>query len=229
MDIREYNFDFNELTLDLPGLKAILGYPESPLPAPFDDYLREALDFASQQTDIKACSRIIRDVRPEPSNGRMVADGRSFQVGKTVLKELRNSEALLFFVCTAGKAISDKSTAMLIGEDPAKGYIYDQVGIFLTEAAGDRMHQLIRKELPPGQTTTNRYSPGYCHWDVSDQHTLFTLFPPSPCGVTLTPSALMNPVKSISGVIGIGKEVSYRDYPCALCQSLNCIYRRVKP
>jgi cobalamin-dependent methionine synthase I len=116
-----------------------------------------------------------------------------------------------------------------MGEDPAKGYIYDQVGIFLTEAAGDRMQQLIRKELPPDKTTTNRYSPGYCHWNVSDQHHLFSLFPPAPCGVTLTHSALMNPVKSISGVIGIGKEVSYRDYPCALCQSLNCIYRRVKP
>jgi len=229
MAIREYNFDFKELTLDLPGLQAILGYPESPLPAPFDDYLREALNFASQLTDIKACLRIIDDVHFEPSNGRMVADGRAFLVGKTVLKELRNSEELLFFVCTAGKAISEKSALLLMGEDPAKGYIYDQVGIFLTEAAGNQMQQLIRKEIPPGQTTTNRYSPGYCHWDLSDQHHLFALFPPAPCGVTLTPSALMNPVKSISGVIGIGKEVSYRDYPCALCQSLLCIYRRVKP
>jgi len=229
MVVREYNFEFKELTLDLPGLKAILGYPESPLPAPFDDYLLEALDFASQLTDIKACSRIIEDIRFDSSNGCMVADGRAFLVGKTVLKELRNSEELLFFVCTAGKAISEKSALLLMGEDPAKGYIYDQVGIFLTEAVGDGMQQLIRKELPPGQTTTNRYSPGYCHWDVSDQHHLFALFPPAPCGVKLTPSALMNPVKSISGVIGIGKEVSYRDYPCALCSSMNCIYRKVRP
>ncbi len=229
MDIREYNFDFKELTLDLQSLQAILGYPESPLPAPFDEYLHEALDFASQLTDIKACSRIIDDIRFEPSKGRMVADGRAFLVGKTVLKELRNSVELLFFVCTAGKAISEKSVLLLMGEDPAKGYIYDQVGIFLTEAVGNRMQQLIRKELSPGQTTTNRYSHGYCQWDLSDQHHLLALFPPAPCGVTLTPSALMNPVKSISGVIGIGKEVSYRDYPCALCLSLNCIYRRVKP
>ncbi|MCX6220560.1 MAG: methionine synthase [Bacteroidia bacterium] len=229
MAIKKYNFDFKELTLDLPGLQAILGYPESPLPAPFDDYLLEALDFASQLTDIKACSRIIEDFQFEPSKGRLVADGRAFLVGKTVLKELRNSEELLFFVCTAGKAISEKSALLLMGDDPAKGYIYDQVGIFLTEAAGDRMQQLIQEELRPGQKATNRYSPGYCHWDVSDQHHLFALFPLAPCGVTLTHSALMNPVKSISGVIGIGKEVSYRDYPCALCLSLNCIYRRVKP
>ena len=211
MVIKEYNFELEELELDLPGLQAILGYPESPLPAPFDDYLLEALDFASQLTDIKACSRIIDDVHFEPSNGRMVVDGRAFLAGKTVLKELRNSEELLFFVCTAGKSISEKSALLLKGDDPAKGYIYDQVGIFLTEAAGDRMQQLIRQELHPDQTTTNRYSPGYCHWDVADQRHLFALFPPAPCGVTLTPSALMKPVKSISGVIGIGKEVRYRD------------------
>ncbi len=229
MNIREYNFDFKDLTLDLPGLRTIMGYPESLLPSPFDDYLLEALDVASQLTDIKACFRSIKDVQFMPSNGCMVVGGRFFMVGKTILKELRNSESLLFFVCTAGKTISEKSALMLMGENPAKGYIYDQVGTFLTEAAGDRMLQLIRNELPAGQMTTNRYSPGYCHWDVTDQHALFALFPPAPCGITLTPSALMNPVKSISGVIGIGKEVIYRDYPCALCLSLNCIYRRVKP
>ena len=229
MVVSEYNFDFKELTLDLPGLRAILGYPDSQLPAPFDDYLLEALEFASQLTDIKSSFRIIDDIKLEPSSGRLVASGATFQVGKTVLKELRNSERLLFFVCSAGKTISDKATTLLMGEDPAKGYIYDQVGIFLVEAVGDRMNQLVREMLPPDQTITNRYSPGYCQWGLSDQHTLFALFPPAPCGVTLTPSALMNPIKSISGVIGIGEKVGYREYPCALCQSLNCIYRRVKP
>jgi len=63
MVVREYNFEFKELTLDLPGLQAIFGYPESPLPAPFDGYLLEALDFASQLTDIKASSRIIENIR----------------------------------------------------------------------------------------------------------------------------------------------------------------------
>ena len=108
------------MTLDLPGLQAILGYPESPLPAPFDDYLLEALDFASQLTDIKACSRIIEDIRFEPSNGRIMADGRAFLVGKTVLKELRNSEELLF-LSVNGKSISEKSARLLKGRTLPKG------------------------------------------------------------------------------------------------------------
>ena len=228
MTIKEYTFSYKDLSIDLAGIHTALGYPGSPLPAPFDSYLEEVLDFASRLTEIRAICRIIDPVQLEPSKGSIHADGRSFLVGKTVCKELRNSEKLLFFVCTAGKSISDQSAKLLKGDDPAKGYIYDQVGTFLTEAAGDRMQQLVQEELVDrDERITNRYSPGYCRWDVADQHLLFSLFPPAPCGVTLTPSALMHPVKSISGVIGIGKEVTYRDYPCALCQSLNCIYRKV--
>ena len=227
MVLREFSYQFDDLTVDLKGIHALLGYAGLPLPAPFDEHLEEALAFARQLTDIRAVCRKVEDIRLEPSAGRIVADGRTFSVGKTVCKELKNAEELLFFVCTAGKSISDRSKLLIQGEDPARGYIYDQVGIFITEAAGDRMMQSIREELPAGMKTTNRYSPGYCHWAVSDQHLLFSLFPSAPCGVTLTESALMNPIKSISGVIGLGKAVSYRDYPCTLCLSLNCIYRKI--
>ncbi|MCK7538940.1 MAG: hypothetical protein MZV63_52410 [Marinilabiliales bacterium] len=46
---------------------------------------------------------------------------------------------------------------------------------------------------------TNRFSPGYCGWDVAEQHKLFSFFKDNFCGITLTESALMNPVKSVSG------------------------------
>lgn len=227
MEIKECKFNYSDLSVDLQNLQSILGYPGSPLPAPFDEYLEEALEFASHLTDIRAAWRIVEDIQMQPSAGRIIAGGQTFQLGKTVCKELRNSEKLLFFVCTAGKSISEMSAALLKGDDPAKGYIYDQVAIFVAEAVGNRLQLLVREELPAGKLITNSYSPGYCHWDVADQHRLFALFPPAPCGVTLTDSALMNPVKSISGVIGIGKSVSYREYPCALCLSVNCIYRKL--
>ncbi len=226
MSITEYHFRYKDLLLDLQSLKAVLGYPGQPLPAPFDYYLEEALDFASGLEDIKAVTRWVESIEIEPSIGIILAAGQTFELGKTLCKELRNSEQLLFFVCTAGKTISDRSKELLAGEDPAKGYILDQVGIFLTEAVGNRMQQFIKEALTDGRKLTNRYSPGYCHWDVADQRKLFSLFPSAPCGVTLTSSLLMNPVKSISGVIGIGKSVGYRDYPCALCLSNHCIYRK---
>lgn len=225
---REYLFSYADLTLDLASIHAVLGYPGSALPAPFDSYLEEALGLASQLTDIRAAIRIFETIGLDPSKGRIEVDGKAFPVGKTIGHELKGSEKLLFFVCTAGPSIGEMSAALLKGEDPAKGYVFDQVGSYLAEAAGDRMQQMVQNELLlPGERITNRYSPGYCHWDVAGQHQLFALFPPAPAGVTLTPSALMQPVKSISGVIGIGQSVGYRDYPCALCRSVDCIYRKI--
>jgi len=226
MSTTEYHFQYTDLSLDHQNLQAILGYPGEPLPAPFDGYLKEALVFASKLEDIQAVCRLVGPIQMEPSKGIMVADGQIFNIGKTLCKELKHAEELLFFVCTAGKTISEKAAELLMGEDPAKGYILDQVGIFLTEAAGNRMQQLVREELTSEKKITNRYSPGYCHWEVSDQQKLFSLFQPAPCGVTLTSSLLMNPVKSISGVIGVGRSVSYRDYPCKLCLSDHCMYRK---
>lgn len=76
---------------------------------------------------------------------------------------------------------------------------------------------------------TNRFSPGYCGWHVSEQHKLFSLFPaPEPCGVRLTPSALMMPIKSVSGIIGLGSHVRRMDYTCGLCDYLQCYKRKLK-
>jgi hypothetical protein len=74
---------------------------------------------------------------------------------------------------------------------------------------------------------TNRYSPGYCGWDVSDQHKLFSLLPNNFCGIKLTENALMIPIKSVSAVIGIGKNVERKDYQCSICEIEFC-YKRGK-
>ncbi len=228
MIYKEYVFSFNELTIDRMHIHSVLGFPDSPLPDPFDAYLEEALDFASCLNEIRAAYRVIDEIDLKPASGCVEAGGQSFLVGKTLCKELRGAEKILFFVCTAGKSVSEKSSALLKGDDPAKGYIYDQMGSFIADAAGEKMVRHVQQELEnSGQKITNRYSPGYCQWDVADQHKLFALFPDAPCGVTLTASALMHPVKSVSGLIGIGKAVKYREYPCELCISLDCIYRKI--
>jgi hypothetical protein len=72
---------------------------------------------------------------------------------------------------------------------------------------------------------TNRFSPGYCGWNVKDQFTLFSFFPEKFCGIELTDSALMVPVKSVSGIIGLGENVQKKAYPCDVCTMQNC-YRR---
>ena len=77
-----------------------------------------------------------------------------------------------------------------------------------------------------GLNITNRYSPGYCGWDVSEQQKLFFLLPENCCGIRLTDSSLMLPIKSVSGVIGVGKTVRKTAYKCAVCDKEDCYLRR---
>ena len=58
------------------------------------------------------------------------------------------------------------------------------------------------------------------------QKKLFPLFPSAePCGIRLTDSSLMLPIKSVSGVIGLGEDVRKLEYTCGLCTYDRC-YRR---
>ena len=90
--------------------------------------------------------------------------------------------------------------------DAALSYLVDTVASVTEEQATDVLHDHIEKQMQmQGLKITNRYSPGYCDWSVSEQHLLFSFLPANFCGITLTESSLMVPIKSVSGIIGIGK------------------------
>jgi hypothetical protein len=227
--IKDFHFRLDELTINQEEVKAVLGYEGHDLPAPFDGYFKEVWAFMQELPDIRASYRIIENIQLDESRQSVSAAGIDFEVGRTVYDELLGSERLAFFVSTAGKIISDRSIELLKGDDPVLGYVYDVFGSALAEAASERMQNLLKKSVEKNShKITNRYSPGYCSWHVSDQHKLFSLFDGNPCGVSLTPSALMQPVKSVSGLIGIGKQVIYREHQCTLCMSKNCLYKRIR-
>ncbi len=114
------------------------------------------------------------------------------------------------------------------GGDPFTGYLADCMGSLVVEAAIDRIHDALERHLAArGLKVTNRYSPGYCEWHVSEQQKLFR--PPAAgyCGVSLTDTSLMRPVKSVSGFIGVGPQVRRAPYTCNLCELQECLYRRL--
>jgi hypothetical protein len=55
---------------------------------------------------------------------------------------------------------------------------------------------------------------------------LFPLFKGETCGVCLTESSLMLPIKSVSGIIGLGQTVKHLDYTCGLCDFEQCYKRK---
>ena len=107
-------------------------------------------------------------------------------------------------------------------------FITNSIGSIIAEKAADAMEEALQAFIDKtGWKHTNRFSPGYCGWHVSEQQRLFSLFPTAnPCGIRLTDSSLMIPIKSVSGIIGIGKNVRHLDYSCGLCDYSKCYKKR---
>jgi hypothetical protein len=224
----EHNFSFKELIIDRIEMTAILGFGSGELPEPFPEYMDEVFRIASTLNDIRTGYILVDDFEIV-DNKQIVIDNLVFNAGRLICNELKGSQKLALFVCTAGEKISKISKELMAGENPVLGYVYDLMGSFIAEAAGDRMQQFIKEEASKeNMFISNRYSPGYCDWSVQDQHKLFSFFNGNSVGVTLTDSALMHPVKSISGVIGIGEDVEFREYRCAICTSKTCTLRKLR-
>lgn len=227
--MQEFTYKFSDLKIEHSKVARLMGFADGILPEPFSDYLQEAMIQAESLCDIRGAVAVSEEISFHAESDRISISGIEFVIGKTLTKELRNSESILFFVCTAGEGISAYSSKLLQGEDPVLGYFYDVLGSLTAEAAMDKIHHEIKLQaLGSSKQITNRYSPGYCQWDVSDQHKLFSFFNGNSCGITLSASALMHPVKSVSGIIGMGREVKYRPYTCDLCNLKACIYRNRK-
>ena len=162
------------------------------------------------------------------SPGEIHTRGLRFDSGKIIPKMLRNSQSYAFFLVTAGPEPENLARALMNEGNYLEGYIVDLLGSALVDAAADLVQEQVRSLAEQsGLRITNRYSPGYCSWKVEEQQKLFSLFPEECCGISLSESSLMNPVKSISGIIGMGAKVQYQDYTCEICSMLNCHFRKV--
>lgn len=172
----------------------------------------------------------ITDATLDGETNTLSAMGRDFNLGRIIARQLRGSQRYVFFVATAGMEFEKFQHRLKESGDMVKTFIADAIGSVIAEAVADRMEEALEALIgPSGWRHTNRFSPGYCGWHVSEQQMLFPLFPDGrPCGVSLTESSLMTPIKSVSGVIGLGEDVRKLEYSCGLCDYKQC-YKRKKP
>jgi hypothetical protein len=102
------------------------------------------------------------------------------------------------------------------------------------ERAADVAENVFRERLRDcgrlaAGKTTQRHCPGYCGWHVSGQGALFHALRPEEIGISLNASWLMQPLKSVSGVILAGPVAGFRfdnTFPfCATCATHSCRQR----
>jgi len=142
---------------------------------------------------------------------------------------LAHSRLVATFIVTIGSAPERLSRRWMRRGQILRGTVVDALASELTEAAAERCQQQIRDWAHrQALDITPRYSPGYCGLAVFQQTVVFASLPAAAIRVRLTPSCLMVPIKSVSGLIGIGPadRVSPAGYPCATCGHPTCVQRR---
>jgi len=140
------------------------------------------------------------------------------------------AERLHLFVFTLGAKISKEIGRLFENRDFALGSVLDAVASVAADNAGRIAEEWAERRPPaPIDGASPRaflYSPGYCGWHISAQKKLFARLRPERIGIRLGASFLMDPLKSISGVLVTGPEAIHRfsaAYPfCAQCKSPAC-------
>lgn len=141
---------------------------------------------------------------------------------------LEQAGRVAVFAVTVGEEISQLSEAAAKKGDVFAAWAMDAAGSWAAEAAADALMLRIRGHLREGEELTLRYSPGYCGMEIGQQSKLFELVQADAVGVTLMPSMLMRPLKSISGLVGLAPQEAVSRYrsPCDLCARKGCPTRR---
>ncbi|MBE3085623.1 MAG: hypothetical protein IMZ64_05330 [Bacteroidetes bacterium] len=226
---KTFQYDFNDLKLSVSQIENVIGYKEGEDRELVTDLIEEILKESQEISNIKAQYTIFNDVQFDSETKSVEISKIRFNIKKIVFGQIKKSDSLAIFFCTAGEEIGIRSRKAMQEKDLLLGYLYDVVGSEIVEAAADLMqNELEKAAISSGKKITNRYSPGYCGWDVAEQHKLFQLVPYNYCGIRLTPAALMDPVKSVSGIIGIGENVKSNPYTCSICDLKDCIYRKAR-
>lgn len=224
--VKEFAFDYDECIINENTIIELLGYDYDTVPEPVEESIKYILDVLTDKAKLKSGYKIFKPGKVKLDDKKFIIDNRLFSCGKIIYSSLKNSDSISFLVASIGKDVEEWSRHFMDNNEMLKGYLIDKIASELVEQLADKTEKLLEDELKEiGLKATNRYSPGYCDWSVADQQNLFSLLPPMFCGVSVNSDSLMTPIKSVSAVIGIGKQVEKKDYQCSICDIDFC-YKR---
>ena len=144
------------------------------------------------------------------------------------------ADHLALFVVTLGEHTCREIGLRFESNDFAVAGMLDAFASVAADKTADLVEHRFRATLNERQWDVRaggvlRYSPGYCGWHISGQRRLFQQLAPEQIGVTLRDSFLMEPLKSVSGVIIAGRRDIHK-FPitfgfCKQCETRSCRQR----
>lgn len=165
--------------------------------------LLEELAEAQQLVEPAACWETfpVREIR----HGKVVLGNGTVIGGGPVAAVVGGADELVVAVCTVGSRISERIEAYSREKGLFRGMMLSDLASYAVDLVRQELCERIEDEAKAkGLHVSTPLSPGESEWSVREQATIFSLLDASPIGVTLTPSMVMRPLKSLSLIMGIG-------------------------
>jgi len=173
-------------------------------------------------------SCVVRDINLVQGSCVIIEGSIVFE-SQVIASLLEQCEKAAVFLVTIGEHLEEM--AYRLAEDGliVQATVLDAIGSVAAEKVADFVQDRVREIAnDQGLVISQRFSPGYCDWDIGQQRTVFWAVSGDSVGIRLTEGCLMIPRKSISGVIGIGpRDGNVENYnPCKTCDKHDCQGRR---
>ncbi|HET6450217.1 MAG TPA: hypothetical protein VFI08_02860 [Spirochaetia bacterium] len=161
---------------------------------------------------------------------QVVLSGGARLRGGPIAEVVAGAEELAVAVCTVGDRITERVREHQRSRRLLRGLLLDELGSWAVDTVRQQLCRRLQQEAEAsGARTSTSLSPGESEWPVDDQPVLFSLLDTAGIGVTLSPTLLMIPVKSISLILGRGRGPLGREggSNCDFCvMRERCTYRR---
>lgn len=227
-DFRSFHFTFAEVAPTFDEIIDFVQSAELEEEHPAVIFIREILNELNIDTGISGGYTLKNIEELNVKQGIIRMDDKELNLGRQVCGYVKEATRAALFLCTAGEEFTRMTNQLNEQGDIMEAYILDAIGSLTVEKAMDTIQQQLKSEMAAkGWKISNRYSPGYCNWPLSDQKPLFELIGNQPTGIQLSDSCLMTPRKSVSGIIGIGANLKHHEYGCITCSNATCIYRKI--
>jgi hypothetical protein len=222
-------FSFTDLNIETGEIEELMGFEPGHSPAPFPELIDEGIKLVPKICQIEGGYQIFDQIGVDLNTNTIRIKDQVFFPGKIVVTQLIKASRAALFLCTAGNEITELSRQKSAEDDELMAYVLDVIGsVTVNTAAGMLQEKILKEVSTSGFSITDSFSPGYCSWSVAEQQKLFSLLPPGFCSISLSESSLMHPVKSVSGITGIGIGCERTGYQCNWCNDVNCIYGKTR-
>ena len=215
--INIYKKPCNELEISKKDIEIYLGYYGIKPDSSTDSMIEECISEFNEKVVFRACFTVL----PVEFESKISLGNLDF-CSNSLKKNLDGCEKAYLFAATAGSE-SQRIIAKNSVISPLRGIVSDCVGSAAIEAFCDKFNC----EFENRDFLRPRFSPGYGDLPLECQKQLLGLLDAKKnIGLSLNESLMMSPSKSVTAIIGIGKDKNKCNGPgCMICKAENCPYR----